>query len=105
MAKRIFITGIGIISAIGKDASEALESIKKAHSGVEKIQHLKTIHKGKIPLCEVKYSNAELAQMAYEGTTTKASRTTLLGVIAAKEAWRSAGSPSLGDGENGCFLG
>lgn len=105
MAKRIFITGIGIISAIGKDASEALESIKKAHSGVEKIQHLQTIHKGKIPLCEVKYSNAELAQMAYEGTTTKASRTTLLGVIAAKEAWRSAGSPSLGDGKTGVFSG
>ena len=62
MAKRIFITGIGMISAIGTDVPETLQSIKSYSSGVGDIKHLKTIHRGKIPLCEVKHSNAELSQ-------------------------------------------
>ena len=105
MAKRIFITGIGIISAIGKDVTETLDNIKASNSGVGKIQYLKTIHNGNIPLCEVKYSNKELAKMAYGDTEKIASRTTLLGIIAAQEAWESAGKPILGDGRTGVFSG
>lgn len=105
MAKRIFITGIGIISAIGKNVSETLSNIKDAHSGVGDIQYLKTDHKGNIPLCEVKYSNEELLQMCGGDTDKKSSRTTLLGILAAQEAWRSAGAPLLGDGRTGVFSG
>jgi len=105
MAKRIFITGIGVISAIGKNTTEALENIQSLSSGVADIQHLKTVHKGKIPLCEVKYSNKELYQLAGVDPSTPLTRTALLGMLAAKEAWQQAGSPELGDGKTGVFSG
>lgn len=105
MAKRIFITGIGIISAIGKNVPETLTNIRATHSGVGTIQHLQTTHKGKIPLCEVKYSNEELYDLAQVSTSTRMTRTSLLGIIAAKEAWKNAGSPVLGDGRTGVFSG
>lgn len=105
MAKRIFITGIGIISAIGKDVSETMLNIKTASSGVGEIQHLQTVHRGKLPLCEVKYTNEELCVLANIDPETRITRTSLLGIIAAQEAWRSAGSPALGNGRTGVFSG
>lgn len=105
MAKRIFITGIGSISAIGKDVPETLTNIKAANSGVGDIRYLKTIHQGKLPLCEVKYNNTELCDLAGVDESMKPTRTTLLGIIAAQEAWKSAGSPTLGDGRTGVFSG
>lgn len=104
MGKRIFITGIGIISAIGKNVPETMANIKAANSGVGAIQHLQTLHKGKLPLCEVKYSNEELGVLA-GNKNANATRTTLLGIIAAQEAWKSAGSPDLSDGRTGLFSG
>jgi 3-oxoacyl-[acyl-carrier-protein] synthase-1 len=105
MSKRIFITGIGVISAIGKNASETLSNIKTESSGVGEIQYLKTVHKGKFPLCEVKYDNKQLCELANVDPETRITRTSLLGIIAAQEAWRSAGSPVLGDGRTGIFSG
>jgi len=105
MAKRIFITGIGVISAIGKNTSETLSSIKTASSGVGAIEHLQTVHKGKFPLCEVKYDNQQLCELAHIDPKTSITRTSLLGIIAAQEAWRCAGSPVLGDGRTGVFSG
>lgn len=105
MAKRIFITGIGMISAVGKDVTETLLNIKAASSGVGEIQYLKTVHKGKLPLCEVKYSNEALCELAAIAPNTRVTRTSLLGMIAAQEAWRSAGSPVLGNGRTGVFSG
>lgn len=94
-----------MISAIGKDVSETMSSIKSASSGVGPIQHLQTVHKGKLPLCEVKYSNEELCKLAGVDKNTRTTRTTLLGIIAAQEAWRSAGCPVLGNGRTGIFSG
>jgi 3-oxoacyl-(acyl-carrier-protein) synthase len=109
MAKRIFITGIGMISAIGTNVSESLVNIKAASSGVADIKYLKTTHKGDIPLCEVKYSNEELLALVnadiLSPATKRDSRTTLLGIMAAQEAWRSAGRPKLGDGRTGVMSG
>ena len=94
-----------MISAIGKDVPETLANIKSASSGVGEIQHLKTVHRGKMPLCEVKYSNEELCELAKIDKANRVTRTTLLGIIAAQEAWRSAGCPVLGDGRTGIFSG
>lgn len=105
MAKRIFITGIGLISAIGKDSDEALVNLKTTKSGVGAIEHLQTTHKGKMPLCEVKYTNEELYQLAGIPSTQRMTRTALLGVIAAKEAWEKAGKPTINDGRTAVLSG
>ncbi len=105
MAKRIFVTGIGIISAVGNGVEETVLRIKSAQSGVANINHLQTNHKGKIPLCEVKYTNAQLCALAGIDQETSVTRNTLLGIIAAKEAWKSAGSPELNDGRTAVLSG
>lgn len=103
---RIFITGLGCISAIGQNVATTIQNLKAGVSGAGPIQQLKTNHQGKLPLCEVPKSNAELAallpQLSEKGQYT---RTTLLALLAAQEAWQQAGSPDLNTGLTGVFSG
>lgn len=91
MPVKIFVTGIGIISAIGGNAGEALDSLKKARSGLGPITHLDTIFKGELPVAEVRLSNQELADRCGATDGQLVTRTTLLGLIAAREAAKQAG--------------
>lgn len=86
MPKRIFITGIGIISAIGNNIEETLVSLRSEKTGISKISYLQTAH-NKIPAAEVKLSNEELLSLLEIGESKiPFSRTALLGIYAAKEA-------------------
>ena len=91
MPRRVVVTGIGMISAIGKNIDETLESLKNKRSGIGQISILNTTYKGLIPAGEIKLTNEELSEMAGPGAPKISTRTTLLGLIAAREAYRSAG--------------
>jgi 3-oxoacyl-[acyl-carrier-protein] synthase-1 len=91
MPKRIFITGIGMISAIGTHVEEALDSLVHMRAGLGEITLFPTIHRGALPIAEVKQSHAELLNLAGLSGRNDLTRTTLLGMIAAREAFRSAG--------------
>jgi 3-oxoacyl-(acyl-carrier-protein) synthase len=91
MNKKVYVTGIGVISAIGNNVAESLDSFYKQKSGVGRLEHIHSRHQGEIPVAEVKASNEELAVMAGFSKEYKNTRTALLGIIAAKEAVRSAG--------------
>lgn len=84
MSSKIYIAGLGIISAIGNNIDECLSSLEKEEAGIGNVRYLKTIHATEIPVAEVKMSNDELAAKA--GLSNKISRTALLSMIAAKEA-------------------
>lgn len=86
MAKRVLVTGIGVVSAIGLNVQETLESILSGRSGVSEITLLKTTLKELLPAAEIKYSDEELASMAGLHSSQGITRTTLLGMIAAREA-------------------
>jgi 3-oxoacyl-[acyl-carrier-protein] synthase II len=86
MAKRVFVTGIGVISAIGRDSKECYQLLLESRSGIGKMHHLQTIHKEEFPLGEVKMSDEELAGFAGLKNNKEFTRTTLLGLIAAREA-------------------
>ena len=86
----VFVTGIGSISAIGRNVDETFYSLIESRSGIGKINYLDTIHKDNFVAGEVKYSIKELTDIAELKNSTY-NRTTLLGLIAAKEALRSAG--------------
>ncbi len=90
MSKRIFITGIGIISAIGKNIPDTFLSLSESRSGLGRIKWLDTVHKDEILVAEVPFSNEELASMAKVESLDGYTRTTLLAVIAASEAVNSA---------------
>lgn len=91
MSGRIFITGIGVVSAIGNNVQENYQKLITLQSGIDDIQYLDTIHKGILPAGEVKLSNQELAQRLDIKDSRHYTRTTLLGMMAAKEAFENAG--------------
>lgn len=85
MASRIFVTGLGIISSIGRNLNETLDSVRASRSGIGKLNYIETIHKD-IPVGEVKFSNNELIELAGISSVEGYTRTTLLALVAAKEA-------------------
>lgn len=90
MAEKVFVTGIGVISALGVGTDATLLSLQNGETGIGKITHLETEH-DELPVGEVKLSNEEMAQMLNLGYPYNELRTVLMGIIAAKEAIRSAG--------------
>jgi 3-oxoacyl-(acyl-carrier-protein) synthase len=101
MSKRIFVTGIGIISAIGKDVQETLASLLAEQSGIGEITLFDTIHKGRFPLAEVRLSNAELLEMTGNSGSKDFTRTALLGMVAARQALKSAGIEDISNARTG----
>lgn len=95
MNTKIYVTGIGIISAIGNNVAETLESVKQQRSGIGALDLINTRHKNNILVGEVKHNNDSLIKMLGFDPDTKITRTTLLGIIAAKEAVKSAGITNI----------
>ncbi len=91
MAGRVFVTGIGIICAIGKNTGETLASLRATRSGISHLSILDSIHRDILPTGEIKLTNEELAVMAGVTDLDMHPRTSLLGLIAAEEAVKHAG--------------
>lgn len=83
------VTGMGIITAIGNDVAENYDALLNRKHGVGKISVLDTLHKDDLPAAEVRLSNEELAEIAGIKAPELTSRTSLLAVIAAKQAFQS----------------
>ncbi|MDN5553508.1 beta-ketoacyl-[acyl-carrier-protein] synthase family protein [Prevotella sp.] len=90
MNKRILITGMGVVSAIGNNVVENYDSLRKGESGICKVKYLDTEHI-EFPVGEVKLSNEEMCLLLNIPYTDKESRTDLLGMLAVSEALQSAG--------------
>ena len=86
MPRRIYITGLGIISSLGKNLQENFFSLMQGRSGIGSIEHLETSLRNIIPVGEVKASHQELFRLAGLPVREGYSRNVLLGIIAAKEA-------------------
>ncbi len=93
MSSKVYIAGLGIISAIGNNVRECIASLQSERAGMNDITYLKTIHAKELPVAEVKLNNDELALKA--GLSNKISRTALLSMIAAKEALQDAAIENL----------
>ncbi|NOX84934.1 MAG: beta-ketoacyl-[acyl-carrier-protein] synthase family protein [Chlorobi bacterium] len=101
MSVKIVITGIGIISSIGRNAEETFDSLVNGKSGIKKISILTTIHKDSFVAGEIPLTNDELIEQADTNLTPPFTRTALLGMIAAKQAWKDAGTEKDDDGKTG----
>jgi len=86
---RIAITGIGVVSAIGMNCAETTANLLAERSGIGTMLQLGSTHTD-IPVGEVSYSDAELKQMAGIPANEPIPRTSLLGIIAAREALERA---------------
>jgi 3-oxoacyl-(acyl-carrier-protein) synthase len=85
----VYVAGVGVVSAIGNDAKSCLQSLENSTAGIGPVTLLDTIHKDILPVAEVKLSNRELAIAT--ALPASVSRTALLSMMAAKEAWQDAG--------------
>jgi 3-oxoacyl-[acyl-carrier-protein] synthase-1 len=91
MSKHVYITGIGITCAIGNNVETVLESLFAGHSGIGAITLFNTVHRGVIPMAEVKMTTEELLSDTGYAGRRDFTRTSLLGIKAAGEAWQSSG--------------
>lgn len=87
---KVFITGAGVISAIGCGKAETLKALLDGKSGIGSVRYLKTEHT-QLPVGEVKMSNEELCKVLELNPEESHSRTKLLGITALKEALKEAG--------------
>ncbi len=91
MSTKVLITGLGVISSIGKNVEETLKSIRELKSGVGKIDLLITRHRNDLPVGEIKQTDEELKEAAGVNNLKALTRPTLLGMLAAREAMEDAG--------------
>jgi 3-oxoacyl-[acyl-carrier-protein] synthase II len=89
MGKPIYITGTGIVSAIGNDKQHTLQSLLRSESGIAPIRYLNTEH-NEFPVGEVKLSNSEMRAILGIDEQKPLTRTSLLGAIAIKQAIKEA---------------
>lgn len=89
---------MGIVSAIGNSVEENYQSLLACKTGIGKLEHLQTIHKEEFVAGEVKLSNEALSGLT---NTKKHNRTTLLGLLAAKEALKNAQIDSINEVRTG----
>ena len=104
MSHRVFITGIGITSAIGGNVPECLDSLMNSRHGVDIVTLLDTIHKD-FPLGEIKLLNKQLCEIAGLPDDETLTRTTLLGLISVKEALKNSGIENISDSRIGFISG
>lgn len=90
MSKRVFITGYGLITAIGKNAPENFQSLQAGKHGYGTIDTFETLHRSTLRVCEIKRDDEQLASQAGVKPDMGFTRTALLGLIAIKEAISSA---------------
>ncbi len=91
MSEKVFITGQGIISAIGDNTQQVLNSILTQKSGIGFSQYVNTMYQHEIPVAEVRYSNEELlSQIPAKNQHFFRTRNSLLAYVAVKEALESA---------------
>jgi 3-oxoacyl-(acyl-carrier-protein) synthase len=88
----IYVTGMGVISAIGNNTQQTLRSLQNSETGLRAIKHIKTRFQEGHVAGEIPHSDEELAFIAdisqHEPLPT---RTTILAMIALREALRQSG--------------
>jgi len=86
---RVHVAGLGVISAIGNSVPETLRSFHTNTSGIAPLTLFDSIHRGILPVGEVKLTNEVLSQNS--SSAPSLTRTALLGITASREAVSDAG--------------
>ena len=89
MKKEIYVTGAGIVSALGLGKDANLRALINQQSGVRPIQFLETAHRD-LPAGEVKHSNDALCEQLGIPPAEAFIRSSLLAIPAVQEALEQA---------------
>ena len=85
----IYITGAGVVSAIGVGKQETLDALLAGRTGVRKMKYLSSNHND-LPVGEVPLSNEEMVQKLGIADSLFHTRSALMGRLALKEALEEA---------------
>lgn len=85
----IAITGEGIISAIGLNKQEVLQSLQEGRTGIGEMKYLQSVHH-ELPVGEVDLSNEQMKEMLGIHPRQMMSRTSLMGMLAVDQALKEA---------------
>lgn len=89
MTQRVFVTGAGIVSALGIGQRATLNALLENRSGVGTVRYLPTVHE-EFPVGEVPMSNTEMSQILGASYPATELRTVLMGCLAARETVENA---------------
>ncbi len=87
---RIYVTGMGSISALGMGVEEHLSAIRSGCTGIGAMHYMDSAH-NYLPVGEVKMSNEQMCGVLGLEYDEKYTRTALMGAVALKEALESSG--------------
>jgi len=90
MPSRIFVTGLGLISGPGNNVQDNLDSLLNLRSAVGPLRYIETSLKDELCVSEIPMSKEELLEYAGLSGNEACSRNSLLGMIAAREAYLHA---------------
>ena len=96
--KQIVISGMGIVSALGNNVNETLEALLAQKSGIARIKYLQTGHTD-FPVGEVKITNEEMINILKLPENKPTIRTSLMGMMAVREALHLPPAPSKRGGD------
>jgi len=86
MARKVVVTGLGIVSALGLGVDENISALRQGRHGIAPIKYLQTRLRDEFVLGEVKCSNTELKLKLGIADDELISRTSLLAMLAGREA-------------------
>lgn len=92
-SRPLFITGAGVVSAIGVGKTETLSALIAGKTGIGPMRYLPSAHND-LPVGEVKLSNDEMMQRLHTDAAPRLTRTALIGRMALAEALQQAQLPS-----------
>lgn len=101
MSRKVFITGTGIITSIGKNTNEHLDALLHKRSGIGKLELFPSIHSETIPVGEIKLTDEELCSIAGVQPNSGFTRTALIALIACREALVSATIENIKEARTG----
>lgn len=103
MYPRVFVTGVGIISAIGSGIEETLDSFRNLKTGIGPLTLFASVLSG-IPVAEVKFSNNDLKRLAGADPRNIHTRNTLLAIIASGQAVSDSGWKNTAEKKTGAVF-
>ena len=89
MKTRVHVAGLGVISAIGTSVELNFSALRNSSSGISQLTLFDSIHKGILPVGEIKLSSSDLADVL--SLPQDLTRTALLGIHAARESVKNSG--------------
>jgi 3-oxoacyl-(acyl-carrier-protein) synthase len=88
--ERVYITGIGAISALGKNVSENLKALRKGEGGIRKAKHFKSNFADELFFAEIDQSDEQLRNSLNINSRPDFTRTSLIAFAAFEEAIKDA---------------